>query len=173
MREYSLSDIATAKTPEAESFDCRRCGQCCRGSGGIVTSDGDLQRLCRHLHLSPAAFEKAWGERHGNKLHIRAGENGFCVFFREGRGCAVHEAKPDICRAWPYFRGNLLDEGSLELSNQFCPGIPASLSHADFVRQGLACLEREGLVGSAGADEANALQVADLMASIAKTDNTR
>ena len=101
MREYSLSDIAAEKTPEAESFDCRRCGHCCRGSGGIVTSDGDLQRLCLHLHLSPEAFEKAWGERHGNKLHIRAGENGFCVFFREGPGCAVHEAKPDNCRAWP------------------------------------------------------------------------
>ena len=173
MREYSLSDIPAPKASEAESFDCRRCGQCCRGSGGIVTSDDDLRRLCLHLNLSPEAFEAAWGERHGNKLHIRAGENGFCVFFAEGRGCVVHEAKPDICRAWPYFRGNLLDEGSLELSKQFCPGIPALLSHADFVRQGLARLEREGVIGSAGKDEANALQVADLVASLAKTDNSR
>lgn len=173
MREYSNPDKSPADATEAESFDCRRCGQCCRGSGGIVTSAGDLRRLCLHLDLSAKAFEETWGERRGGKLHIRAGENDLCVFFKEGHGCAVHEAKPDICRAWPYFRGNLLDEGSLELSKEFCPGIPASLSHADFVRQGMACLAREGLIGSAGPDEANALQVADLMASLAKIDNTR
>ena len=82
-------------------------------------------------------------------------------------------AKPDICRAWPYFRGNLLDADSLELSKEFCPGIPPDLAHADFVRQGLACLVREHLVGSAGADEANALQVADLIENLAENDKTR
>ena len=82
-------------------------------------------------------------------------------------------AKPDICRAWPYFRGNLLDPGSLELSKEFCPGIPSSLSHAAFARQGLDWLVRENLAGSAGADEANALQITDLLESLAENDKKR
>lgn len=155
---------------DAESFDCLRCGHCCQGRGGIVVSDGDLKRLCEFMNMTAENFELAWGERRGGKLHIRAGQDATCVFFKQGVGCAVHEAKPDICRAWPYFRGNLVDAGSLELSKDFCPGIPSSLSHADFVRQGLAWLIGEKLAGAAGPDEANALQVADLLESLAKNE---
>ena len=157
--------------PSVIAFACQRCGHCCEGVGGIVLSAHDIERLGDHLALDREALLARFAEYVGGRQRLITGPNDYCIFYKQG--CTVHPARPDVCRAWPYFRGNLLDEGSLELSKQFCPGIPASLSHADFVRQGLACLEREGLVGSAGADEANALQVADLMASLAKTDNTR
>lgn len=170
-----MSESKPASAPESvpASFDCLCCGHCCKGRGGIVVSAKDLKRLCGHLGMTAELFEATWGERHGNKLHIRAGDDGSCVFFNENTGCTVHVAKPDICRAWPYFRGNLLDPDSLELSKEFCPGIPSTLSHTDFVRQGMACLVREGLIGTASSDEANALQVADLLASLAKNTKTR
>lgn len=159
--------------PEQQDFDCRRCGHCCQGKGGIVVSHGDLKRLCAFMRIAPEEFERAFGERRGGKLHIRPGEDAVCIFFRQNEGCAVHEAKPDICRAWPYFRGNLVDAESFELSKDFCPGIPPSLPHADFVRQGLIRLEEENLTGAAGPDEANALQVADLLADFAKNGQKR
>ena len=148
---------------ETPAFDCAMCGHCCEGKGGIVVSDKDLARLCAHMGVDAAMFEEQWGERRGKKLRVRTGEDGACVFFQQGAGCAVHAAKPDICRAWPFFRGNLVDNESFLLAADFCPGISRTCTHAAFVRQGLDCLQREGLVGGSGQDEAGALQVTDLL----------
>ena len=153
----------TGKAKLPGGFTCRLCGRCCRGRGGIVVSGADLLRLCRHLAVSAAEFESAWGFRRGSKLFLRSEKKGDCVFFLKGKGCSVHTVKPAVCRAWPYFRGNLLDGGSLKLAKEYCPGIPRAQTHEDFVREGLAYLLRERLAGDAGADEACALQVNDLL----------
>jgi Fe-S-cluster containining protein len=147
---------------EEDAFGCKLCGHCCEGRGGIVVSDVDLARLCEFLHLSVEGFVSRWGTRRGEKLFIRNDENG-CIFFRKGEGCSVHTAKPDICRAWPYFRGNLVDSESYALAKDFCPGIPREQIHETFVRQGLSYLVREHLAGSSRPDEAAALQVSDLL----------
>jgi len=147
-------------------FACKLCGHCCEGRGGIVVSKTDLVRLCEFLDLNAESFEGRWGERRGEKLFIRSDENG-CVFFRKGQGCSIHAAKPDICRAWPYFRGNLLDSESYALAKDFCPGIPQRQDYEAFVRQGLPYLVQENLVGSSCQDEAVALQVSDLLETLA------
>ena len=85
----------------------------------------------------------------------------------------MHIAKPDICRAWPYFRGNLIDSESYALAKDFCPGIPQEQSHEAFVRQGLSYLVRENLAGSFLADEAAALQVSDLLEALAYNTGKR
>lgn len=149
------------------AFDCRMCGRCCMGKGGIVVSGKDLKRLCAHLACGPEDFENRYGQRRNGKMYIRSDETGCCLFFQKGIGCGVHAAKPDICRAWPYFRGNLVDSESLELAKGFCPGISREQSHGDFVKEGLAYLVREKLVGGSRKDEAGALQVADLLAGSA------
>lgn len=154
--------------PEARIFECRLCGHCCEGKGGIVVSVKDLERLCGYLDMDAEGFEREFGSRRNGKLFIRTAESGCCIFFRQGEGCAVHPAKPHICRAWPYFRGNLVDAESLELAKSFCPGIPAGQEHKDFVREGLAYLKRENLTGCSGPDEAHALQVADLLEKLAR-----
>lgn len=143
-------------------FVCLRCGHCCEGSGGIVVSDADLDRLCTHFGLDAGAFAERYGQRRGGKLQVRPGADGWCVFFVPGHGCGVHEVRPDICRAWPYFRGNLSDSGSFAMAKDFCPGIPGGQTHADFVREGLASLTKAGICGRGGPDEAAALQVADI-----------
>ena len=73
-----MSDGISANLPGPgeDSFACRCCGHCCNGRGGIVVSRGDLKRLCAYLRLTPDRFEDMWGERHGSKLHIRAGADG-------------------------------------------------------------------------------------------------
>ncbi len=149
-------------------FDCRMCGECCRGSGGIVVSLRDLERLCAHLSLQPREFAERFAERRNGKLVVRIGADGRCIFFAVGSGCTVHAAKPDICRAWPFFRGNLVDAGSLALAKEYCPGIDPTVEHTEFARAGLADLAAAGIAGRGGADEATALQVADLQARLAK-----
>lgn len=144
--------------PDADSlFHCRQCGHCCEGRGGIVVSPADLERLAAFLALAPETVVERYGERSGGKLKLRNGEDGRCVFFREGTGCGVHAGKPAICRAWPFFRGNIEDPVSLALAKEFCPGIARDAAHRDFARAGRAYLEEQGLLASDPAREANAL----------------
>lgn len=67
-------------------------------------------------------------------------------FFSAHKGCLVHTHKPDICQAWPFFRGNLEDELSWILAQNFCPGINKDIKHNQFVCQGLTYLKNNGLI---------------------------
>ena len=91
----------------SSAFACRMCGQCCEGRGGIVVSPTDEARLCRALRLDPPTFRERYTEQRNGKMHLRVGEDGRCLFFRETGGCSVHVHKPAVCRAWPFFKGNL------------------------------------------------------------------
>lgn len=139
-----------------EIFSCVQCGRCCEGGGGIVLSAKDLKRLAAFLRLSKEDLIKEYGEYSGGKLKIRQGADGFCVFFKGSR-CSVHEGKPDICRAWPFFKGNLLDSASFAMAKSFCPGISQSASFEEFSDRGCAALIEEGLIGEGSSQEANAL----------------
>lgn len=132
----------------ASQFDCKGCGHCCEGSGGILVSPREVGRLCQFLSISREAFEKQYAEEANGKMRLRTGESGFCVFFAEDVGCGVHEAKPDVCRAWPFFRGNLIDPVSLELAKDYCPGIPKDMTFDDFVSEGVAYLHDTDLLHS-------------------------
>ncbi len=138
-------------------FDCQMCGQCCEGQGGIVVSPSDLERICLHLKLQAPEFIVQYALTQNGKIKVRCGEDGFCVFFKHGTGCIVHEAKPDICRAWPFFRGNMLDSESLFLAKEYCSGIRADCTHSEFVAEGLRYLQENSLQAKDAASEAHAL----------------
>lgn len=127
-------------------FTCKMCGRCCEGRGGIVLSPKDLVRIAGHLGLCHADFRARYAEPRGGKLTIRSGDDGYCVFFKAGEGCTVHSGRPDVCRAWPFFRGNLVDEISLRMAAADCPGIRLEAGFAEFCRQGFEYLSGHGLV---------------------------
>jgi uncharacterized protein len=142
----------------AESvFDCRMCGHCCEGKGGIIVSPTDLTRISNFLHISCDEFIERYGILHNGKLKIRSSDNGYCVFFVSGKGCSVHEGKPNICRAWPFFRGNIEDPESLAMAKEYCPGILPTASHSDFAAEGRRYLREANLIASDPTCEANAL----------------
>ncbi len=142
---------------KAKVFTCQMCGQCCEGQGGIVVSPTDLERVCQHLQLSAVQFSEQYGCEHNGKLKVRTGSDGNCIFFKEHVGCAVHVARPDICRAWPFFRGNMLDAESFFLAKDYCPGIAPHSTHADFVVEGREYLQEHGLQAKDAKTEAHAL----------------
>lgn len=151
------------------AFECKRCGHCCQGVGGIVLTAHDRERLAGHLGLSIAAMLAGFAEQAGDKLRLRVGEDGYCVFFRQGIGCGVHAGRPDICRAWPYFRGNLVDETSWEMIQSDCPGVENSAGHEAFVQEGVDYLHDNGLVHEPGPEAPHALILtADLKARKSK-----
>ncbi|AMK11633.1 MAG: YkgJ family cysteine cluster protein [Pseudodesulfovibrio sp.] len=127
-----------------EAFECRMCGHCCQGEGGIVMTGKDRRRLAAHLSVTEEELISRYCHQRGGKLHLNAGEDDYCVFYREG--CSVHPGRPDICRAWPYFRGNLVDETSWEMIQEYCPGVNPEAGHAEFVRQGREYLHTNDLL---------------------------
>lgn len=127
-----------------EIFDCKKCGHCCEGKGGIVLSQKDASRLCDFLGLSSSEFLNLYAVGHSGKKMLRT-VAGKCVFFKSGIGCAVHSSKPDICRAWPFFRGNLEDSISLAMAKEFCPGINRECDFAEFGRRGRDYLRENNL----------------------------
>lgn len=142
-----------------DTFDCQRCGHCCEGHGGIVLQPADQIRLAQRLGLSESAFCDAYAELSNGKLTLRVGDDDRCVFFREG--CTVHEVKPAVCRAWPYYRGNLLDPVSWEMAADYCPGIVLAAGHEAFIREGLAWLKAAGLLAPDAPQSPNALILTD------------
>ena len=149
------------------AFDCKRCGHCCQGEGGIVLTAGDRERLAGHLGLEVAAMLEQFAEAVGEKLRLRAGPDGYCVFFRQGLGCGVHQGRPDICRAWPYFRGNLVDETSWLMIQTDCPGVENAAGHEAFVKEGLDYLRANGLIHEPGPETPGALVLSEALKIIA------
>lgn len=142
-----------------ETFSCQRCGKCCEGRGGIVVGPRDLPRLCAHFRLPAEEVLARYTERMGGKPVLRCGEDGFCLFFKAGAGCAIHPARPAVCRAWPFFRGNLVDETSFAMAREDCPGMSRTASHAEFAREGIRYLEEYRLKAQDSYTEARALIV--------------
>ncbi len=146
-----------------QAFSCRMCGCCCLGQGGIVLTSRDQERLRTCLGLPLAEFLARYTEQQGEKVCLITNQANVCVFFETGQGCSVHASKPDICRAWPFFRGNLLDVMSWKMAQDVCPGINPDVEHRDFVSQGFMYLQAQDLVRSPDPQTPTALVVQDLI----------
>lgn len=103
------------------------------------------------------SFLERYAEQRGAKFHISVGLDGCCVFFDPQKLCTVHQARPDICRAWPFFRGNLVDPVSLSMAKEYCPGIDKNVTFARFARSGAEALAREDLLCEASEHNPTAL----------------
>lgn len=139
-----------------KAFVCQMCGACCQGEGGIVVSSRDVRRLCEHLDVSPEELAAQYLADQGAKRRL-ASRDGWCVFYDPEQGCTVHPGRPDVCRAWPFFRGNLLDEESFVMAREDCPGIRDQADHARFVEEGEQYLIQEDLWGYGDPEAPNAL----------------
>lgn len=131
-----------------KSFQCQMCGHCCYGSGGIVVGTKDLPRLLMYFNMEKEAFLKKYTKMTNAKPCLIVGADNYCLFFKEGTGCTIHEARPNVCRAWPYFRGNLIDETSFEMAKEDCKGIVKTVTHAEFAHDGFAYLEENHLLAT-------------------------
>lgn len=146
-----------------EVFECRMCGHCCQGKGGIILQEHDLSRIAEWFGESEECTASRWTEAGSGKLKLRIGEDGYCVFFSQGNGCTIHSAKPDVCRAWPFFRGNLEDPVSLDLARDYCPGINKNANFDNFCAAGIRYIISNNLCAGGSPQAPNALKTAHLL----------
>lgn len=97
-------DTASGWRVDAAPAPCHRCGVCCERWQPLLTP-ADAARLAAHLGLTPADFHRRFTAPYpfDDEQRLLQQEDGHCVFLRwaEGRAaCAVHTARPGVCRAW-------------------------------------------------------------------------
>lgn len=116
-------------------FDCRQCGDCCVGRGGIFVRPHEVEEMAALLEMTPEGFSSRYVEvsAQGARLTI---ENGVCVFLEDNR-CRMHPVKPFICRQWPFLPALLVDADELEQAKGACPGIDPECRHEDFVEEAM------------------------------------
>ncbi|WP_424357900.1 YkgJ family cysteine cluster protein [Methanocella sp. MCL-LM] len=115
------ADVQALASKLIESdFSCTRCSKCCRGAFG----DNTVAVFPREVRAIMAASGKSWfevveppeGEDYDDRgnLHVfewvlRRMPDGDCVFLKDGL-CTVYEARPHICRTYPF----RLDSAAIE-----------------------------------------------------------
>lgn len=102
-------------------FECRKCGDCCRGYGGTYVTDKDIRAIAAHINIDPETFKEKYCVFSGSKPVLVQGENGYCVFW--DTICTIHPVKPRMCRAWPFIESVLIDVTNWETMAALCPGI--------------------------------------------------
>jgi len=132
-----------SENPESLVFQCRQCGDCCVGRGGILVAPYEVKAMAALLELAEAEFCRCYVEASdlGPRLTVA---NGVCVFLMDGGLCRVHAVKPFICRQWPFLPAILLDPDELENAKTACPGLNPACNHKDFLEAALGhSLEEE------------------------------
>ena len=113
--------------PEDVSFACEKCAQCC----------GDTEDTIRHVLLLKSEAERI-SKKTGKEIcefaievsgfepyiyEIKKPETvGKCCFLVNSK-CTIYEARPIICRFYPFELINLGDENYLFSFTTKCPGI--------------------------------------------------
>jgi len=82
--------------PDCVAFECKGCGRCCKEQPADVNAEE--RRRIEKLGFFDFLNESDLSE----PRLIRGREDGGCYFLTKGNGCAVHEAKPAICRLVPF-----------------------------------------------------------------------
>jgi len=113
-------------------FQCRQCGDCCAGRGGIYVKPDELAAMAALLDMPVAEFSRRFVEASDLGPRLTVADE-VCVFLMVGGLCRVHPVKPYICRQWPFLPVLLVDPDELENAKTACPGINPESSHEDFM----------------------------------------
>ena len=125
-----------ANLNKSSVFQCRQCGDCCVGRGGILVRPDEVKAMAALLALPVAEFCRRFVEDSALGPRPTVAE-GVCVFVMEGTYCRVHPVKPFICRQGPFPAALLVDPDELEGAKTACPGLDPDCSHGDFVETAL------------------------------------
>ena len=111
-----------SKTNEPKAiFECRQCGDCCRGYGGTFVSKRDIDAIASFLGEDPEYFVANHCRLSGKRPLLSQKKDGYCIFW--DRICTIHPVKPQMCRRWPFIESVLRDVANWRIMASMCPGI--------------------------------------------------
>ena len=113
--------------PSEVSFECIRCGLCCRDTGKrrrkIVLTSTDLRNIANITNLSTNEFCRASHTAPEPFQHIMRETYGACMFLGRDSTCDIYNSRPMICRCYPFLIQ--FDENNIvfSISAKDCPGL--------------------------------------------------
>ena len=131
-------------TKSSDYFQCQKCGECCKGYGGVFVSGREIERISQHLQIDLDDFVRNYCQWSGNRPLIKTSDSGYCIFWDEV--CTIHQVKPRMCKIWPFIESMLADPMNWAIIKSVCPGVRASIGPHELtecVRRALAEYENE------------------------------
>ncbi|MGC9516040.1 YkgJ family cysteine cluster protein [Methanocrinis sp.] len=132
-RAESLSTEAIAREIGRVGFRCQRCGDCCRGEeNSVALFPFEIRKIMAAaggegwLDVAEPPLEGEWDvEGNFHTLEWRLRKPGRdCKYYSE-MGCRIYEARPILCKTYPFY----LEEGRLRWS--LCRGLGGPIGHED------------------------------------------
>jgi hypothetical protein len=117
-----------------KAFECKKCGECCYGEGGILLQPEEIEKIADFLGLTVESFIALHGEERHGRRYIRSAPSGYCTFFDQDQQCLIHPVKPGPCSLWPFYPALLKDRAAWNDAKEACPGINPEASFEDFVK---------------------------------------
>ncbi|MCF8023916.1 MAG: YkgJ family cysteine cluster protein [Desulfobacteraceae bacterium] len=121
----------------ADLFECRQCGECCRGYGGTYLASPDIENIARYLGITKQEFIQRYCTLSAGQYLLCQKRDGYCAFW-DGL-CTIHPVKPRMCMAWPFIENLLYEPSNWDVMAQACPGIRTGFDKKDVIR----CVRRK------------------------------
>ena len=109
------------KNDDNELFECRMCGDCCKGYGGTFVNRQDIDAISRYIGTDSRQFVAKYCQLSGQKPVLAQRSDGYCIFW--DKLCTIHPVKPLMCKRWPFLKSLLVDSTNWQIMADTCPGI--------------------------------------------------
>ncbi|RQW78657.1 MAG: YkgJ family cysteine cluster protein [Methanothrix sp.] len=102
-------------------FECKNCGECCKGEGYALVTNEDLQRIADFSGKSASTIFSQFTDpdpekREGCRILKNMGPERICCFYdARARRCKIHEGRPEICRTFPMLSIDVEQEEPISL----------------------------------------------------------
>jgi Fe-S-cluster containining protein len=107
-------------------FECRLCGDCCKGYGGTYVTREDIEAIAHYIGTDSRKFVTEYCRLSGKRPVLAQGADGYCIFW--DKLCTIHPVKPQMCRRWPFLKSLLVDSTNWQIMADSCPGIHTDVS---------------------------------------------
>jgi Fe-S-cluster containining protein len=105
-----------------EYTDCLECANCCKSISPVVI-DRDIDRIAKHLKISPSEMTKQYLELDRDDDYVFRETP--CPFLMPDNYCMIYEVRPRACREYPLTdRKRFYQINTLTWKNTFvCPAV--------------------------------------------------
>jgi len=110
IQDMSINEIQNIDLLDLDDtipFDCKVCGSCCKDRHDLILTPYDVFRLARYLTRTTEEIIRNYCEVYERRnshlpvVRVLPRPPEACCPFLRNRKCAVHPAKPILCRVFP------------------------------------------------------------------------